>query len=199
MDIDTAGIIQESRKRQTALTIHKFTAAHAGTAFLLAQTEVGDEVALSFLTVAMMIVIVSINGGKWHTKLAGSIIALSAGEVAGLRGSALLYKWMPGIGNLGNAVSSAATTELIGWTTYALISSGLSADNMTDEEKKQIKNVAERLKSDEKETGRELYKKMSRADKKAIDDFVKQIRKSKSEETTEKLALKIAKIIDKYT
>ena len=80
MNIEIAGIIQESKKRQTAIAIHKYALAHAGTAALLAQTEVGDEVALSILTIAMIMTIISINGGRWHAGLAGSIIALSAGK-----------------------------------------------------------------------------------------------------------------------
>ena len=198
MNIEIAGIIQESKKRQTAIAIHKYSLAHAGTAFLLAQTEFGDEVALSILTVAMITTIMSINGGKWHAKLAGSIISLAAGEVLGLRGSALLYKWIPGVGNIANALSSATTTEILGWTTYALVSSGLDPENLTEQQKKDIKDMAARLKTSEANTGRDLYKKMSRADKRAIDDLVKMLRKSKDEALAERLGMKIAQIIGKY-
>ncbi len=45
----------ECDKRMTGILIHTFAIAHALTAALLAQTLVGDEAALTALTVAMII------------------------------------------------------------------------------------------------------------------------------------------------
>ena len=59
--------------------------------------------------------------------------------------------------------------------------------------------MAEKFKTEEKETGREVYRKISREDKRAIDDLVKMIRKSKSEELAESVGVKIAQIIGKYS
>ena len=201
MDTTTAGIIQESKKHQTALTIHKYAIAHAGTAALLAQTEFGDEACLSILTIAMMCTIVSINGGKWSAKLGGVIFGIVGGTVVGVKTGMLFIKMIPGIGNAANALASTFTTELLGWTTYALLSSGRDPEKLTEAQKKEIRQMAEKLKDEENSTnsGREFYKKMSREDKQSIDDLLKTMRKSKSEDAAEELALKFAKIISKYT
>lgn len=198
MDITTAGVIQESKKRQTAIAIHKYAAAHAAVAALLAQTEVGDEVCLTILTSAMMCTVVSINGGKWSAKLGGTILSIAGGTVVGVKSGMLLIKWIPGIGNAANAAASSFTTELLGWTAYALISSSHDPENLTETQKQEIRQMAEKLKGDEKSSGRQLYKKMSRDDKRAIDDLLKTMRKTKGEEAAEKIAFKIANIISKY-
>lgn len=200
MDIITAGIIQESKKHQTAVAIHKYTAAHGVTAALLAQTEFGDEFCLTILTTAMMCTIVSINGGKWTTKLGGSILGITGGTVVGIKAGMLFIKWIPGLGNGANAAASMFTTELLGWTTYALLCSGHDPEKLTDLQKKEIKKMAEKFKDEENSScsGRKLYKKMSKDDKRSIDDLLKTMRKTKNEEAAEELALKMAKIISKY-
>lgn len=204
MDTMTAGIIQESKKRQTALAIHKFAGAHAATAALLAQTQVGDEIGLTILTIGMMSTIVSINGGKWSAKLGGAIIGITGGTVVGVKAGMFLVKWIPGFGNGANALASAFTTELLGWTTYALLCSGHDPEKLTEEQKNDIRQMAEKLKDEEKSTnsGRELYKKMSKEDKRSIDDLLKTMRKSKCEEAGdeafEKLIIKFSDIIAKY-
>lgn len=198
MDMITAGVIQESKKRQTSIAIHKYALAHAGTAALLAQTEIGDELCLSILTIAMMCTVISINGGKWSSKLGGIIFGIAGGAVIGVKSGMLLIKWIPGLGNAANAVASSFTTELLGWTAYSLISSGLDPEKLTETQKQEIKQMAEKFKNEEKSSGRDLYKKMSKDDKRAIDDLLKTMRKTKNEEAAENLALKIANIISNY-
>lgn len=200
MDILTAGIIQESKKHQTAVAIHKYAIAHAGTAAIFAQTEVGDEFFLSILTIAMLRTIVAIYGGKWTTKFCASVLGIAGGTVIGVKTGMLFIKWIPFIGNGANATASFFTTELLGWAAFALLSSGRDPENLTDRQKTDIRKIAEKMKNEENEsgTGRKLYKKMSKADKRAIDDLLKTIRKSKNEEDSEKLGLKIANIITKY-
>ena len=51
-------------KKVTAITIHGFAVAPAATAFALAQTMVGDEAALTVLTIAMIECIARINDRK---------------------------------------------------------------------------------------------------------------------------------------
>lgn len=198
MDIITSGVIQESKKHQTALAIHKYAVAHASVAALLAQTEIGDEFCLTILTIAMMCTVISINGGKWSAKLGGIILGIAGGTVVGIKSGMLLIKWIPGLGNAANAAASSFTTELLGWIAYSLISSGRDPETLTESQKQEIKQMAEKLKSDEKSSGRKLYKKMSKDDKRAIDDLLKTMRKTQNEESAEKLAMKIADIISRY-
>lgn len=200
MDTITAGVIQESKKHQTALAIHKYAAAHAAVAALLAQTELGDELCLSILTTAMMCTVTSINGGKWTAKLGGTIIGIAGGTVVGVKVGMLFIKIIPGLGNAANAAAATFTTELLGWTTYALISSGRDPEKLTNSQKEELRKMAEKLKAEEgsSHSGRKLYKKMSKVDKTAVDDLLKTMRKTKNEEEAERLALKVANIVSKY-
>lgn len=200
MDLITAGIVQESKKHQTAVAIHKYTLAHGATAALFAQTEFGDELLLTILTSAMMCTIVSINGGKWTAKLGGTILGIAGGTVVGVKTGMLFIKWIPGIGNAANAAASIFTTELLGWTAYALLCSGLDPEKLSDSQKKEIKQMAEKLKDEEdaSSSGRQLYKKMSKDDKRSIDDLLRTMKKTKNEALAEELALKMANIISKY-
>ncbi|MDE6996761.1 MAG: hypothetical protein K2P04_02650 [Oscillospiraceae bacterium] len=200
MDILTAGIVQESRKHQTAIAIHIFALAHAGTAATLAQTEFGDEIFLTILTVAMLHTIVSIHGGKWTTKFCAAVLGIAGGTVIGVKGAMLLVKWIPFLGNAANAAASLFTTEFLGWIAYALLSSGRNIDNLTDEQKSDIRKIAEDLKNEEStsRSGRKLYKRMSKDDRRAVDDLLKSIQKNKNEDAPEDIALKIAGILTKY-
>ncbi len=201
MEIKTSEIIAASKLRQTALIIHKYATVHAATAGLLAQTIVGDTLALSFLTVAMESTIVALNGGRWTKKLGAAVLSIMTGTYVGVYGGAFLLKWMPGIGNAANAAASFVTTELVGWTTYVLLSSGLSIDVLTDTQKKAIFEEAKRMAKNEKGNGKQMYKRMSREDKNRIDTYVKQIVRAsedKDESVLNDLAQKFAEIAAKY-
>ena len=100
-------------KRLTGFIIHGFAVAHAGAAALLSQTILGDEAALTVLTVSMILSIARANNRSWGVADALSVISVLAGGYLGTRGAVLFVKWIPGIGNAiqpSNSVTPKVTT-----------------------------------------------------------------------------------------
>lgn len=185
-------------KRITAIIIHGFALAHAATAFALAQTIVGDEVALTVLTIAMIECIARVNDRKWGVAEALAVIGVLAGGYVGTRLGVALIKWVPGFGNGANAVATLATTELLGWIAYTLVKQDKDPTKLTKKEKEAVQREAEELRNDK--TGEELYNKMSAKDKKKFDSLMREFRElsEEDEEEREELIQKVSNIVKKY-
>lgn len=185
-------------KRTTALMIHGFAVAHAATAFALAQTMVGDEAALTVLTIAMIECVARVNDRKWGVAEAFAVMGVMAGGYIGTRLGVAFVKWIPGLGNGANAAATFATTEILGWITYTLVKQDKDPSKLTREEKKELQREAEELRNDK--TGEELYDKMSSQDKKKIDDLMSQFRRMTREDDAkrEELIQQISEIVKKY-
>lgn len=184
-------------KRTTALMIHGFAVAHAATAFALAQTMVGDEAALTVLTIAMIECVARVNDRKWGAAEAFAVMGVMAGGYIGTRLGVAFVKWIPGLGNGANAAATFATTEILGWITYTLVKQDKDPSKLTREEKKELQREAEELRNDK--TGEELYDKMSNQDKKKIDDLMSQFRRMAREDDAkrEELIQQISEIVKK--
>ena len=96
--------------------IHGFTAAHAGTAFLLAQVPFGDTAALTAETIAMVALISKKCG--WSQASIEAFAAQYLARYVGVEAAKHVYKYIPFIGNIANAATTIAITEAIGWATY---------------------------------------------------------------------------------
>lgn len=186
-------------RKLTAFIIHGFAVTHAAAAALLAQTMVGDEATLTALTVAMILSIARANKKSWDIGDALSVIGVLAGSYLGTRGALFLVKWIPGIGNAANAVTTFSVTELIGWTTYLLVQDGKKPTTLSKEEKKSLKKEAMNLRDAEREEGKRLFEKMSLEDKEEYDSIMKQLRTPDlPNDTIDYLTNRLAKIAQKY-
>jgi uncharacterized protein (DUF697 family) len=187
----------ENNKRLTGMVIHGFAVAHAATAFTLAQTIIGDEVALTALTVAMIVTIARINGADWSvSKIRFSIFA---GGYLGTRGAVLLVKWIPGIGNVANATVTFAITETIGWVTYLIIQKGMNPETLSKEDATTLWEEAKDIREKEKEEMKKLYESMNPEDKKESDSLLKQLENEDlPDETKNCLISRLEAITSKY-
>lgn len=140
--------------------IHGFATAHAIAAAALAQTLVGDEATLTALTIAMIIALSKLYNAPVSWGGALSFLGVFAGFYLGTRGATCLIKWIPGIGNTANALSTIFTTEVLGWATVYLLSRGRDLSSVKKDEA-----------SDLIREGKELRKK-NEAEKKRIDDII---------------------------
>lgn len=185
-------------KRITAVVIHGFAAAHAATAFALAQTVVGDEPLLTLLTIAMIECVARVNNRKWGVAEALAVMGVMAGGYIGTRLGVTLIKWIPGLGNGANAAATLATTEILGWIAYTLVKEDKDPSKLTQAEKKAVQREAEELRKDK--TGEELYNKMSAQDKKKFDDLMTQFRRLSREDDArrEELIQQVSDIVKKY-
>lgn len=185
-------------KRITALIIHGFAVAHAATAFTLAQTILGDELALTVLTIAMIECVARINDRKWGVADALAVIGVLAGGYVGTRLGVAFIKWIPGLGNGANAAATFTTTEILGWIAYTLVKQDKNPSKLTKEEKEELVREAEKLRNDK--TGEELYGKMSSEDKKKFTALMAQFRRIQREDDAkrEDLIRQISEIVKRY-
>lgn len=185
-------------KRVTALIIHGFAVAHAATAFALAQTMVGDEIALTLLTIAMIECIARANDRKWGVGEALAVMGVIAGTYIGTRLGVTLIKWVPGLGNGANAAATFTTTEILGWLAYAIVKQDKDPSQLTEKEKRELKKEAEKLQKDK--TGEELYEKMSAEDKRNFNNLMNQFKKVEKDDDAgrEKLIRQLEMIAKKY-
>lgn len=142
------------------MIIHSFATAHAIAAASLAQTLVGDEATLTALTIAMIIALSKLYQAPLSWGGALSFLGVFAGFYLGTRGATCLIKWVPGIGNTANALSTIFTTEVLGWATVYLLSRGRDLSTVRRDEANHI--IRE---------GKALRKK-NEAEKKRIDNII---------------------------
>lgn len=186
-------------KRLSGFIIHGFAVAHAGAAALLAQTILGDEAVLTILTVTMIISISRINGREWGVGEALSVIGVLAGTYLGTRGLVFFVKWIPGIGNAANAISTFGVTEFLGWTTYILVKENKNPKALSSKEKEDLAKQGKKLADEERESSKRLYEKMSVEDKREYQSIMKQLNnKDLPEETILYLSRRLEKIARKY-
>ncbi|MCM1154960.1 MAG: hypothetical protein NC392_06315 [Roseburia sp.] len=175
----------DEKKRMTGMMIHGFAAAHAVTAALLAQTFVGDEAALTALTVAMIVAVARLNGADWDSGMALAFLGVFIGGYLGVRGATFLVKWIPGVGNAANAAVTFATTEVLGWATYLFIKKGKGDPKaMTQAEKDSLWAEAKNMREKEEAESKRLYESMSEADKKEYKDIMNQLKEKNLPEST---------------
>ncbi len=183
----------------TAAIIHGFAAAHAVTAFALSQTLIGDELALSALTVTMIISISRVNGASWGVGDGLSMVGLMAGFYLGTRGAMMLVKWIPGIGNLANAITTAGVTEILGWSTYLLVREGKTPSELSEDEVKNLRQSAENLKKEMGSKMKEIVARMSHEDKSRFDKLIDELKnRDISEERRKSIDSDIEELISKY-
>lgn len=140
--------------------IHGFATAHAIAAASLAQTMVGDEATLTALTIGMIISLSRLYNAPMSWGGALTFFGVFTGFYLGTRGATCLIKWIPGIGNTANALSTIFTTEVIGWATVYLL-----------QRKRDLTTVSSDEAEDIIRKGKELRKK-NKAEKERIDNIV---------------------------
>ena len=188
----------DSKKKMTGMMIHGFAVAHAVTAALLAQTLVGDEAALTALTVALIIAVAKMNGADWDTGMALAFLGIFIGGYVGVRGATFLIKWIPGIGNAANAAVTLTTTEVLGWATYLFIKKGkTNPKDMTEKEKDALWKEARDVQRKEEQESRRLYDSMSEADKNEYRSIMNQLRARNLPDETRSYLLNRLEIITK--
>lgn len=182
--------------------IHGFAVAHAITAAALAQTVVGDEAALTALTITMIIGISRVYNRPVGVGEALSVLGIFAGFYLGTRGAVFLVKWIPGIGNAANAITTTVVTEIIGWAAFIVLKEGKDPKNMTEQEKKDVWKRAKAMKEEmkgEQEKIKEALKKMTENDKRKYDKLMERLKdKELSEEESSKIINQLDELMKKY-
>lgn len=102
-----------------AFIIHTFAILHAAVAFSCRFTGIDDELFLTILTMAMVLVLCMKKKLNLEFSAASIIVANIIGYLMGNFGATLLDRLISSP-HLVNAVSTAATTEVLGWSVVAM-------------------------------------------------------------------------------
>ena len=187
--------MEDEKKRMTGMLIHSYAAVHAFTAGLLAQTMIGDELALTALTVAMILSISKMNGADWDSAKALKAMGVFLGEYIGVRGASMLMKWIPIIGNAANAAAMFGATEIMGWTAYALMKNHIDPAFMSDTEREDIRNAGKRLYNENSSESKRDYENLSPEKKKELQKMIQKLEKNMPDAEREELLEKLNEII----
>ena len=169
--------------------IHSFATAHAIAAAALAQTLVGDEATLTALTIAMIIALSKLYQAP-----------LSWG---GTRGATCLIKWVPGIGNTANALSTIFTTEVLGWATVYLLSRGRDLSTVRKDEANHIiregKALRKKNEAEKKRINNIVNNKMTSGEKALYHSIMEQLKDENiSDSERENLIRKLDELFKKH-
>lgn len=160
--------------------IHGFALAHATTAAALSQTIAGDEAALTALTITMIMAISSLYNQPLKVSEAFAVLGIFAGHYLGTRGMILCVKWIPGIGNIANAIATTVTTETLGWITVFLVSKGQTITNIKKNDAKRIIKESEQFRKEHKKEWEEIktiVNNMNENDKKEYKFLINELQK----------------------
>lgn len=111
----------ESNKKTVNLLIHAFAVAHALTALLLYATKMGDEVALTVLTIVMIMAVARLYNSPLEVMAGISLLGCFAGFYLGTKGAQILSLIAPDIGRYANVIVTFLVTEALGWVTYMVV------------------------------------------------------------------------------
>ena len=105
----------DDQKLEIAATIHSAAAAGAAASGFSAQIPLADNVVLSGIEIAMVINIGRVLGQEITRGVAWSLVLSQLGTLGGRAASQVLIGWIPGVGNITNAITASAVIEAMGW------------------------------------------------------------------------------------
>lgn len=117
------GLIHNDKERlKTCRAIIGNTAGTAGViATAFAQVEIADAAALTGCTISMCRNICACYGMGFFSKAALIAAGIGVGKAFGEKCATYLVKYIPGVGNCANGLTTLAIHELTGWTLVAIL------------------------------------------------------------------------------
>jgi hypothetical protein len=110
-----------TKKVVVHILIHGFALAHGVTSLLLFHTSVGDGVALTMLTIAM---VVSVSYQYAYPLDVTAILALLccfAGFYLGTAGAQFIVENLKTLSTFSHQITTVLVTELLGWATFFIV------------------------------------------------------------------------------
>ena len=95
--------------------IHSASLAAGGVGAGLAQIPCSDNAIITPIQLTMAISLGAVFGISLSNSSAEAKVASIAGATVGRTASQVIIGWIPGFGNIVNAVTAAAVTEALGW------------------------------------------------------------------------------------
>ncbi|MDY0174879.1 MAG: hypothetical protein RBR62_06785 [Bacteroidales bacterium] len=104
------------------LIIHGFAVAHALSCYLLHNTNLGDTLVLTCLTIAMVVILIRAFGGPVEVIVGLLLLSSFAGYFLGTNGARWIQMLFPGMKHiLSNVLTTTLVTEIIGWSVFFVV------------------------------------------------------------------------------
>jgi uncharacterized membrane protein len=110
-----------TRKVAVNILIHGFALAHGVTSLLLFHTSVGDGVALTVLTIAMVVCISYRYDYPLDVTAILALLCCFAGFYLGTAGAQLIAEYLEALSAFTHQVATVLVTELLGWATFFIV------------------------------------------------------------------------------
>jgi hypothetical protein len=116
----TSGILKKDLIFVNIL-IHTFAVVHALACFLLRFYGFDDGLALTILTIAMIVLLINYFSGATDVFLSLSLLSCLAGFYLGTKGAILLGYLLPNNPLLTHIIATFLVTESLGWLVYFIL------------------------------------------------------------------------------
>ena len=179
-----------TRKDRAKSIILAYSVAHATIAAILANTVIGDVVALTPLTILMVYQLSKLCDQDLTSAAIAALAAQLFGAVSGGYLASKLVSWIPIWGNGINATVTFGITQVIGWAAFAMFDKGLTKEEAIKYGKSQ------KITKEEMEA---IEASMSEPDKERYSFLKKEFSKlNLSDIARQNIASEMANLMDKY-
>lgn len=110
-----------TRKVILNILIHGFALAHGVTSLLLFHTSVGDGVALTMLTIAMVVSVSYQYGYPLDVTAILALLCCFAGFYLGTAGAQFIMESSETFSEFAHQITTVLVTELLGWATFFIV------------------------------------------------------------------------------
>jgi hypothetical protein len=110
-----------SKKVAVNILIHGFALAHGVTSLLLFHTRVGDGVALTILTIAMVVSVAYRYDYPLDVTAILALLCCFAGFYLGTAGASLIVEYWSAVSGFVHQLTTVLVTELLGWATFFIV------------------------------------------------------------------------------
>jgi hypothetical protein len=110
-----------SKKVAVHILIHGFALAHGVTSLLLFHTSVGDSVALTILTIAMVVSVAYQYEYPLDVTAILALLCCFAGFYLGTAGVLFIVEYLEVFSAYTNQITTVLVTELLGWATFFIV------------------------------------------------------------------------------
>ncbi|WP_157452493.1 hypothetical protein [Chloroherpeton thalassium] len=164
----------DSKLASSAVIITGVATAEAASAYVMSPTLIGDDIAVTALTAAMIMGLGKVHNKSLTMEKALKWLIPNMGLFASSRVLAMTVKWIPLIGTTANASISFTAAQVIGWTVYLIFNDDKELDEVGVKELRIYKRRAENM---EKPDVEKWFEDMPKEQVKEYKDLVSQLSK----------------------
>jgi len=135
----------DSKLTSSAVIITGVATAEAASAYVMGATFLGDDIAVTALTAAMIMGLGKVHNKSLTMEKALKWLIPNMGLFATSRALAMTVKWIPLVGSTANASITFTTAQLIGWTVFLIFKDDKNLEEVGTKELRIYKRRAQNM------------------------------------------------------